>query len=817
MTLLAYPSPGSRGLRRGPRGPLWARFALGLALAAAPASLTLTSAGEALAASPEQSITRATQEVAAVNGGLGSIQQAIQQTQASQRTAPQRIADATLLIGSKDYERAITVLHEVLEKHANDRRAVPDAMLLLGDAYYRSEQYLAARRTLKQLVDRASEPGFESFASRALGRLVDVALRTRNFAHLDEAFAAMNKVPSASVSSALAYARGKGLVAKKDYATAKSSLAQVDATSDLHHQAQYLLAVVAMKEATPAAPAKTDGEAQVVPPQRYAAAIDAFGKVTQLAADTADHKRVIDMAHLAMGRLFYETNQFAQAVQAYNRIERTSPEFGTMLYELAWVYVRLGDVDRALRALEVLAIAEPASTNLADSSLLRADLMLRAGQFEKSLTVYRGVLSTFEPMRDKVEAFLGSTSDPSVYYDKLSEGQLDALEAREGLPTQVIAWAREAEDGPLAFSVLEDIKSSRELLKQTNELVERLNAVLASPNKVRAFPELKAGMERAYGLLNRVSVGRLALGQGLDAVDDGSLSGAIGEARAQRRALEKRLALLPVTESDFNARDEQAQKQWNTASQGLQRMQLQVDSLQATVNGLRRVLREAPQSGVVRDPTSVAQFEAELAQNERDLTLYRAQMEALRKLVQNGKLQVGFGDQRFVDDADVRAKYRVALARELELAAQGQGGASLKAYAQRAQPVLATADDAETKVSKSIQDLEAEVSKKTQGLRDVIQKETQNVVGYGVRLEELDKEARVVVGEVAMRNFGLVRDRLKNIVLRADVGITEEAWEVREEQLTRVRMLQVERAREDRTLREELNEVLDDSGEEETK
>jgi hypothetical protein len=48
--------------------------------------------------------------------------------------------------------------------------------------------------------------------------------------------------------------------------------------------------------------------------------------------------------------------------------------------------------------------------------------------------------------------------------------------------------------------------------------------------------------------------------------------------------------------------------------------------------------------------------------------------------------------------------------------------------------------------------------------------------------------------------------------LRADVGITEEAWEVREEQMTRVRMLQIERSREDRTLKEELNEVLDDSG-----
>src|SRR6185503_3146570 len=70
------------------------------------------------------------------------------------------------------------------------------------------------------------------------------------------------------------------------------------------------------------------------------------------------------------------TDQYQQAVNAYNHIDRSSSEFGTMLYELAWVYVKLGDIERAQRALEVLAIAEPNSTNIADGSLLRGDLML---------------------------------------------------------------------------------------------------------------------------------------------------------------------------------------------------------------------------------------------------------------------------------------------------------------------------------------------------------------------------------------------------------------------------------------------------------
>ena len=47
-------------------------------------------------------------------------------------------------------------------------------------------------------------------------------------------------------------------------------------------------------------------------------------------------------------------------------------------------------------------------------------------------------------------------------------------------------------------------------------------------------------------------------------------------------------------------------------------------------------------------------------------------------------------------------------------------------------------------------------------------------------------------------------------MLRADVGITEQAWEVREEELDRVRSLQSERARQEQLLDEELKEVRDD-------
>jgi hypothetical protein len=109
------------------------------------------------------------------------------------------------------------------------------------------------------------------------------------------------------------------------------------------------------------------------------------------------------------------------------------------------------------------------------------------------------------------------------------------------------------------------------------------------------------------------------------------------------------------------------------------------------------------------------------------------------------------------------------------------------------------------------QRFEEQVAVRTKELMGKIDGEAAKIQGYQVTLSAYDGEAHDLVGHVAERNFKLVGERLRNIVLRADVGITEQAWEVREEELERVHNLQGERSREEQLLDEELREVLDDA------
>ena len=241
-----------------------------------------------------------------------------------------------------------------------------------------------------------------------------------------------------------------------------------------------------------------------------------------------------------------------------------------MLYELAWVYVRLGDVQRAERALEVLQVADPSSPYVGDGTLLRADLLLRAGSFDKALALYEGVRTQYDPMRAKVEAFLDSTNDVGVYYEKLSQQQLDALDQNEALPKLAIRWAREAEDGPAAFAVIDDVNQCRTLIKQSNELIENLTVLTDASNRVRAFPELEAGEEAALGLLeSRVARARCEIAQGLDDDEKEPVGAQLGQTRAQRRALMAAMGDLPTTSGEFEARDSAGRQQWNSVSQSL--------------------------------------------------------------------------------------------------------------------------------------------------------------------------------------------------------------------------------------------------------
>lgn len=792
-------------------------------LAAVGLALCFTRSSFALSTSEAQG--RATTSIQAVEADIGKAPPA-SKFREPPATPAVRLANADMLLHAKNYEAAVGVLSKVLELNRQGKATendYADASFLLGEAYFQSKQYLSARRHYREILDRASKPQYAEFIGRSLSRLVDVALRTDDLESLDFVFARLDGLPQADKSGSLPYARAKALYARKDYAAARNAVNTVSVGSPYTLQAQYLLGVISIKETLAAAPtpvapaagATAVGEAAPAKPvsdARFTQAIEQFRKVTRMPATTAEGRHVVDLAWMAIGRLFHETDDYVEAAEAYSHVDRGSPEFSTMLYELAWVYVRLGDFERAQRALEVLTITDPNNLELADGSLLRADLMLRAGEFQNALGLYKDVSGHFDPIRQQLDDFLKSSNDPAVYYDKLTADDFGAA-SDDKLPKVVLDWARDQAEDQHVFGVIDDVSRSRALIKDSRKLAAKLGAVLSLSSRTKAFPEIQVQLQQVFSLLNKLARARGTLAEGMDDVASSNVGGELATVRTERRSLMKRLGWMPVTEGEFIRRDESGDTQWSKASQALQELTVEADKLNAIVNGLHRVMNEADKHGVTSDPQSRARFQLEIEANERDLQTYHKKIEEFRTAIDVGKAQIGFGDQRYVEDQEVRKRFRELFAREVALVSAGQDSSDAAAYARAIQPLLSRADNDEAALDVTRAKYEQQALEQASVLREKISQELSLVETYAQNLDGLDQQARLLVGEIAMKNFGLVRDRLKSIVLRADVGIVQEAWEVREEQALRVRNLQRERAREEQTLNDELREVLDDSEE----
>ncbi len=781
-------------------------------------AILLTSNG-LWAASTDTARERATETVAEVEQAAARLTAKPHRKKAHQPEA--LVAEAELHLRTGQYDAAIDKLSKVVELRRQGKASEStdaDAQYMLGEAYFATGQLYSARTHFELVTSKAEDPSYSSLGGRAASRLVDIALQIQRTDTLDDVLARVDRMLSRSTNESLLYARAKVLFAMGRYEESRKQASSIVGNSLYSQRASYLRGTALMKEAQAARAQQSSPDAAKVansasaPAADFRAAIAAFEQATVpptgLGEAQKDARRISDLAWLAVARLQYEAANYKRSATAYQKIPRSSEYFSQGLFELAWTYVRLGEYERAQRALEALAVLEPGLIDGADAELLRADLMLRSGRFKEAEQAYEEVRAKYEPLRIQVHEYLAEHDDPAIYYDKLTAAE---IETGHELPSLAVDWAREEAEEERVFAIVDDVARSRSLIKRSRRIVTLLRASLGSSSRAKVFPEVQAQLEDVVSLINQLAVARLALARGMDEVasdDNAELNGV----RAQRRKLMARLGKVPTTVGDFSIREAQSEKIWNQVSQDLQRLQLEADHLKALVNGLRRMLSEAERHGVTADEASLDRFRLEIAENEKDLAVYFVRIEELRQQVEVGRVQSGFGDEWFEEDDRVRDEFNKLFAQEVAMAASG---ADRKAapYSKSIQGLLGRIESIDGRLRAARAQLDADASSRGEEMQIVVNQEAQSIEVFASRLDTMDQHARLLVGEVARANFVKARDRIKDVVMRADVGLVQQAWEVREEQRHRVRDLLRERAREERFINDELREVLDDSEE----
>jgi len=692
-----------------------------------------------------------------------------------------RFAEAELLYRLRDYARSAVLFTDIVENHTSSP-AYPQSLFLLGDALYQAGDRYGARTRLREVMRHITEPTFRPFVQRALGRLIEIAIRLNDYAGVDEYFRQLGQIPPSEVEGQTAYIRGKYLFLRTnpDYDGARQAFESITTQAPIYPQARYFLGAILTAQ------------------QRYPEAIEAFQRVVQLQADGADQQQVIDLAALAVGRLQVERENYDAAIEAYQQVGRSSAFFDRALFEQAWAYIKVGDAVRAERALEILSISSPDSPLVPEGRILWGNLLLRTGRFERAREVFEGVRTQFGPVYQQLRQMNDRTADPERFFQELVRSNLQVFDASSFIPQAALSWVRHEGTLDDSLQVVADLNTCRTYVREASELIDRLNAALDAPSRSHVFQDLGGARQQVWQLLNRATRAREQVALAMDAQGVGGVDfqGLV----TQRRALAAQVGRLPVSDRDLQRRDRQVETEFTNLSQALQRNQQRVEGLDAMVVAIERYLADPSHVSASLDR---AQLQQELDRQREAVRQYRERVTGLRRMIVQGRTQIGPGDPRYVHDVEVRAQHRDLVEREATmLRAQGRmpgGGDAL----------LARVDTLERAVAEFDGRVNALVDQRSESIRAQVREEERRVAGYRARLESLENESAQVVGNLILRQFRDIQVQFYQIVMRADLGLVDVAWEQREEHNNRARMLAEEQNREINALNDEYREVTE--------
>lgn len=711
----------------------------------------------------------------------------------------ERLTDGELYLRLGDHLRAAILFTDIVD-HYPRHRAYPEALFLLGESLFLAGDYLGARKRFADVIERSGEPEFAPYLQMSLSRLIQIAIYTRDFGDIDGYFARLEALPSSSLSVTTAYYRAKYLynraVPIEDVldGPANASIGGIDqallerarrgflaipAGSEFSLRAQYFVGTIHTLR----------GE--------YLDAIAAFYGVLGQEPSGDKEREVVELTYLALGRLYYETDQLEQAVEAYRAVKQSSPHFDRALYELAWTYIRMGDAVQAERALEVLSVAAPDSPLNADGLILRGDLLARVGRYDEAEIVFEQVRRTFGPIRDELERRRVEHPDLHAYFRGVVRKNLNNFDMDDFLPESAQRWTELQSDHERALGVLEDLSEAKRLVDETDELAERITAVLSAPNRVSVFSDLRRQRERVTGLRNRAARTRGAFIESESRLL-GDRRGEIERVRARRRELQASISQMPVETEDFVERDLDMLEQYRAAERDLQALRVEILGLEARIVASRRGLAAV-------DPTKVdpEALRARLASHEEDVRSYEARLLRIRRALEVGRLHVGVGDKRYQADDEERSTFIGVVSRERRLA--GSGGPAYDTAFRRIAAVEQRLDQREAQIV-------GVVGRRVDRMLTVVEEETANLARYRAALRSLEGETVDVVGAITYMSFNRIHERFYDLVLRADVGKIDVAWARREDHRIRIDSLTRERARELEALDEEYRDVMDQGG-----
>ncbi len=711
------------------------------------------------------------------------------QVAGNEQIAEHRLVDAQVLYTLRDYTRAAILLFDYVSKYQNTR-GYPEAVFYLADSLYNKRDYLSARRYFQVIVNQVKGKYYQE----SLQRLVELSLRTGDSSDVSEYLNALANIPQHMLQPSVPYVRGKYYYFKNQLDAGLASFRTIPEGTKYYLHAQYFIG------------------ASLVAQGKQAEAMEVFKALLRVQPKTDGEKHVRDLAYLAMGRLLYEKGQVNPAIDMYQKLSRRSPEFDTSLYEICWAYIKAGEYRKALRALDLLVLAHPESAFIPQVKVLQGNLLIRLQDWGRATDLFTKTREKFVPIQSRMKQVLAEHKDASTFFDLLLARNLGQLAVTVQVPELAVSWVKEEAQVKRALELVRDVREIQTSIKEAKELISRLERAVNSPAKIKIFPEFAAAKTSSLEVENRLLLARKNILEEELALVSGVATGAerdqLAQLAAKRAGLEQKVKDLPTTASGYVEREKGKLEHISTLEKELTKMSILVDSLRAQLVASEKFYNDTQAARSKKEVRET--FRREIDSVRAMVTGLQSEVDELRQLLADARTAVGVGGTDELAERGAKTSYRQALAAEHQLLAslrsriggdKGSDFDALSALLGRCTSVDGTLEAFDKKLDTGVED-------KLRSIRVALKEEKEAVAKYTTESTEYSGQTDQVAGAITHEGFQGVAKRFYEIIVRADVGIIDVAWALKDSKSKEVSRLVRQQKMDLKVLDDEFREVL---------
>lgn len=672
-----------------------------------------------------------------------------------------RLNDGELLYNRGDYPRAAIILLDVVENpEARNQPLYREALWLLGDSLFRMRNANGAGAAFEELA----RVGDADQRSRAIGRLVELALVTGDEERAIRALALARSVLNTAADPTLLYAVGKYEFRRGDARVAVGLFDQVPLAHAYGWRARYFAAAAALK-AGQGDDAYTRFRRLLDDATRGPAAAEAPAE-----AFADEDRQVLDLTRLAVARMLYERGDLDTAMSTYAELPRTSKVFDQGLFESVWIEVKRGDYERALRKLEIQLIAQPDVVTGHEARLLQGKLLLMQGRYDDANQAFEALLHEFGPVQDEMRGTVITHGDRlDRHLNEVVGRDIDDFDPNSFLPAKAARFAGRDPQTERALNLVGDLGLQRRDVEEARVMADEVETALEAGSRIKIFPRLHEGWLRAFEFQGRGVAARARL-------NDRAATGVRGNAaydqlRAEREVWAARFREVPRSVVALRDRGSKALDEMQRIDKVAYRLELDVRSIEAQLTAIDRYLADTLQ--VSEQVLSELPARRQSDKERVEALALREELKRLMRDISQERIRIGGADAAYREDERIRRELLLALKAEADWL-RGHGASPDPA-------MLARLDEADAQIGAFFAEAAKLVDERVAVLRRALEAERRNITEYDNELSSFRDETESIGGTIAARTFLTVLDRIGAVVLEADVGLIDVAWKQKQD------------------------------------